>query len=138
MKDTGTALCFLKISSASQVADLNYFRYFETWTNQPDTRPNAQVRLLVSSLAAQIPHPTPPRGSVSAKAAGDSRAPACRQAGSSARLRVSPSDRFFIGILTNLYDTWKEALLIVQPETVIRWHRQSGSIHDRRSTTGFN
>jgi putative transposase len=44
---------------------------------------------------------------------------------SSPRLRVSPSDRFFIGILTDLYDSWREALLIVQPETVIRWHRQS-------------
>jgi len=44
---------------------------------------------------------------------------------SSPRLRVSPSDRFFIGILTDLYDSWKDALLIVQPDTVIRWHRES-------------
>jgi hypothetical protein len=34
---------------------------------------------------------------------------------SSPRLRVNPSDRFLIGILTDLYDSWKEALLIVQP-----------------------
>jgi hypothetical protein len=30
-----------------------------------------------------------------------------------------------MGILTDLYDSWKEALLIVRPETSIRWHRQS-------------
>ncbi len=43
---------------------------------------------------------------------------------SSPRLRIGPSDRFFVGILTDLYDSWREALLIVQPETLIRWHRQ--------------
>ena len=44
---------------------------------------------------------------------------------SSPRFRIRPSDRFFVGILTDLYDSWREALLIVQPETLIRWHRQS-------------
>ena len=44
---------------------------------------------------------------------------------SSPRLRIRASDRFFVGILTDLYDSWREALLIVQPETLIRWHRQS-------------
>jgi hypothetical protein len=44
---------------------------------------------------------------------------------SSPRLRASVSDRFFVGVLTDLYDSWKEELLIVQPETVICWYRQS-------------
>jgi hypothetical protein len=43
----------------------------------------------------------------------------------SPKLKMRPSDRFFISILTDLYDSWKETLLIVKPETVIRWHRQS-------------
>jgi hypothetical protein len=30
-----------------------------------------------------------------------------------------------MGFLTDLYDSWREALLIAKPETVIRWHRQS-------------
>jgi transposase InsO family protein len=30
-----------------------------------------------------------------------------------------------MGFVTNLYDSWRDALLIVQPETIIRWHRQS-------------
>ena len=54
-----------------------------------------------------------------------------RVARSSPRLRASPSDRFLIGILRDLYDSWKEALLIVQPETVIRWHRQSFRLYWR-------
>lgn len=44
------------------------------WTNQPDSRPNAQICLLVSLVALQISNPAPPRGFVSEKAAGDSRA----------------------------------------------------------------
>ncbi len=43
----------------------------------------------------------------------------------STRHRLRPSDRFFISILTDLYDAWKETLLIVKPETVIRWHQQA-------------
>jgi hypothetical protein len=46
----------------------------------------------------------------------------------SPRLRLKPSDRFLLGALTDLYDSWKEALLIVQPVTVVRWHRQSFSL----------
>jgi len=53
---------------------------------------------------------------------------------SSPRLRVSPAGRFFIGILTDLYDSWKEALLIVKPETVIRWHRQSFRLFWKRKS----
>jgi transposase InsO family protein len=44
---------------------------------------------------------------------------------SSPRLKIRPADRFFMGFLTDLYDSWREALLIPKPETVIRWHRQS-------------
>jgi len=40
------------------------------------------------------------------------------------KLRMRPSDRFFITILTDVYDSWKDALLIVKPETVIRWHKE--------------
>jgi len=27
--------------------------------------------------------------------------------------------------MTNVFGSWKETLLIVKPETVIRWHQQS-------------
>jgi len=57
----------------------------------------------------------------------------------SPRLRLRPSDRFFMGLLTDLFDSWKEALLILKPETVIRWHRQSFRVFWKcksRSTPG--
>ena len=47
------------------------------------------------------------------------------------KLRLRPSDRFLIGMLTDLYDTWKEALLIVKPETVIRWHKEAFRLYWR-------
>ena len=50
---------------------------------------------------------------------------------SSPKLRLRPSDRFLIGMLTDLYDTWKEALLIVKPETVIRWHKEAFRLYWR-------
>jgi putative transposase len=44
---------------------------------------------------------------------------------SSPKLKIRHTDRFFMGFLTDLYDSWRGALLIVQPETIIRWHRES-------------
>jgi putative transposase len=43
----------------------------------------------------------------------------------SPKLKIRPTERFFLGIVTSLYDSWREALLIVKPETIIRWHRES-------------
>jgi putative transposase len=42
----------------------------------------------------------------------------------SPRLRLRRSDRFFIGLLTDIFDSWKDATWIVKPDTVIRWHRE--------------
>ncbi len=50
---------------------------------------------------------------------------------SSAKIKIRPADKFFMGFLTDLYESWREALLIVQPETVIRWHRQSFHLYWR-------
>jgi len=36
---------------------------------------------------------------------------------------VSTSDKLFWVILRRLWPEWKRALIIVQPETVVRWHR---------------
>jgi putative transposase len=37
--------------------------------------------------------------------------------------RLAPPDRLFWVILRRFWSGWKEALVIVRPETVIRWHR---------------
>ena len=37
--------------------------------------------------------------------------------------RFRPSDRLFWVLLRRMWSGWKRALILVQPETVIRWHR---------------
>lgn len=45
--------------------------------------------------------------------------------------RMRPSDRFFFGILTAIFSSWKSTLLIIKPETVLRWHRQGFRLYWR-------
>ena len=40
------------------------------------------------------------------------------------RPKLRPRDRIFWVLLSRLWTNWRSALAIVQPETVIRWHRQ--------------
>jgi len=39
------------------------------------------------------------------------------------RPRLAPSDRAFWVALSHLWPHWKSVLVVVQPETVVRWHR---------------
>jgi hypothetical protein len=41
------------------------------------------------------------------------------------RPRLSPLDRAFWVMLSRLWPRWKDPLVVVRPETVVRWHRQS-------------
>ncbi len=40
------------------------------------------------------------------------------------RPRLTDTDRFFWVVLSRIWAGWRESLHIVQPETVVRWHRQ--------------
>jgi len=40
------------------------------------------------------------------------------------RPKLRPRDRVFWALLSRLWSNWRSALAIVQPETVIQWHRQ--------------
>ena len=40
------------------------------------------------------------------------------------RPRLTDTDRFFWVVLSRIWADWRESLHIVQPETVVRWHRQ--------------
>ena len=40
------------------------------------------------------------------------------------RPRLSPIDRAFWVALSSFWPRWRSALIVVQPETVIRWHRE--------------
>ncbi len=51
--------------------------------------------------------------------------------------RLQRRDRVFWAILSRIWPNWCSALLIVQPETVIRWHRNGFKLFWRwRSRTG--
>jgi len=40
------------------------------------------------------------------------------------RLRCTPADRALLVLLASRLRAWRQALLIIQPETLLRWHRQ--------------
>ncbi len=47
------------------------------------------------------------------------------------RLKLRPRDRLFWVLLSRLWSNWQSALAIVQPETVIKWHRQAFKLYWR-------
>ena len=42
----------------------------------------------------------------------------------STRPRLLPSDRIFFSVMTDAFSSWKETLLVLRSDPVIRWHRQ--------------
>ena len=47
------------------------------------------------------------------------------------RPRITPADRGFWVLLSQMWSGWKEALVIVQPDTVVRWHRKGFRLYWR-------
>ena len=45
------------------------------------------------------------------------------------RPRLRSRDRVFWVWLSSLWDNWRSALLIVKPDTVVRWHRQGFKLY---------
>ena len=43
--------------------------------------------------------------------------------------KVKKRDRFFWVLLSKLWNDWKKSLFIVQPETVIKWHRMAFKLY---------
>jgi len=46
--------------------------------------------------------------------------------------RITPVDRAFWAFLSRTWSGWKEVLVIVQPDTVVRWHRKGFERHLHR------
>ena len=44
------------------------------------------------------------------------------------------TDRLFLVLLARLVRTWKQALIIVQPETLLRWHRELFRLYWKRKS----
>lgn len=42
----------------------------------------------------------------------------------SKRPRLKPADRLSLLLLAKVTQTWRQTLLIVQPATLVRWHRE--------------
>ena len=47
------------------------------------------------------------------------------------RPKLHRRDRFFWAILSQFWKNWREVLIIVKPETVIKWHRQGFKLYWR-------
>ncbi len=47
------------------------------------------------------------------------------------RPRIAPADRAFWILLSRMWSGWKDALIIVQPDTVVRWHRKGFRLYWR-------
>jgi hypothetical protein len=47
------------------------------------------------------------------------------------RPRITPADRGFWVLLSQMWSGWKEALVVVQPDTVVRWHRKGFRLYWR-------
>jgi hypothetical protein len=45
--------------------------------------------------------------------------------------RITPVDRGFWVLLSQSWSGWKEILVIVQPNTVVRWHRKGFTLYWR-------
>ena len=45
-------------------------------------------------------------------------------------------DRLLLVLLARMVRTWKQALFIVQPETLLRWHRESFRLYWKRRVKG--
>jgi transposase InsO family protein len=53
------------------------------------------------------------------------------------RAKIDDSDRVFWILMRRMLDSWRDTLLIVEPETVVRWHRKGfGYFWNRKSKLG--
>jgi transposase InsO family protein len=52
------------------------------------------------------------------------------------RPRLTPIDRGLLVLLASHVHAWKDALLIVKPETILRWHRQGFRLFWQRKSRG--
>src|SRR3712207_6397911 len=50
------------------------------------------------------------------------------------RPRVTATDRSLLVLLASRVRAWKDALLIIQPDTLLRWHRQGFRLFWRRKS----
>ena len=52
------------------------------------------------------------------------------------RPQLKERDRVFWKVLSNVWPSWRDSLVIVQPATVIRWHRRAFKLYWRQKSGG--
>jgi putative transposase len=52
------------------------------------------------------------------------------------RPHIKERDRMFWRVLSNIWPSWRDSLVIVQPETVISWHRKAFRLYWRHKSRG--
>ena len=52
------------------------------------------------------------------------------------RPQLKECDRLFWKVLSNVWPSWRDSLVIVQPATVIRWHRRAFKLYWRQKSGG--
>ena len=52
------------------------------------------------------------------------------------RAHIKERDRIFWRVLSNIWPSWRDSLVIVQPETVISWHRKAFRLYWRHKSRG--
>lgn len=52
------------------------------------------------------------------------------------RPKITQLDRIILVWLSKVYNRWKEAMMVVKPDTVIGWHRQGFKLYWRRKSRG--
>jgi putative transposase len=73
----------------------------------------------------------PDRGERVSAAAGD-----CSQPSEAGTWQLTPRDRRILVFLAHHVGGWKDALHIVKPDTLLRWHRQGFKLYWRRKSQG--
>ncbi len=120
-------VCLFKIPSAlSELSLIDSGGYTNSPENPtfhaPEINPLHEASVNVVSFANRFPYLThSPSTAVGKPPAA---APVGNRATNQQEPRLRSSDRALILFLTRLLKSWKDALIIVKPGTVIKWHRQ--------------
>jgi hypothetical protein len=50
---------------------------------------------------------------------------------SNEKIKIKNRDRFFFVVMKSIFNRWRESLIIIKPETVIKWHRKGFKLYWR-------
>jgi putative transposase len=48
---------------------------------------------------------------------------------SNRKIKIKNQDRLFFVFMKSIFNRWRESLIIIKPETVIKWHRKGFKLY---------